>query len=275
MTGQESWLLIRPFVSAELFKLRRSRVGKATLVVTAVASPLITGLVWLIGGEKESTFPRVLELIYLPSWLLAGLIGLLLAVEVMGGEFAQGTVRTVMGRGTPRWLFVGGKAVALLVAVTVNAIVCTLSGGVFATVSHLGQLGTAGLAEGWREFARFCLPALGIIILSALAYVGILLLVVVLVRSSALAMLAGLLIFGGDFIIEALGMEGLDPGAYSIYRSTSVLFSQVVKGMESLGMTVEGLGDPGRAFLTLAFYAVAGVVLAYYVFKRQDLAGKQ
>jgi len=275
MTGQESWLLLRPFVAAELFKLRRSRVGKATLIVTAVASPLITGLVWLVGDEKASTFPRVLELIYLPSWLLAGLIGLLLAVEVMGGEFAQGTVRTVMGRGTPRWLFVDGKAVALLIAVSVNAIVCTLSGGVFATVSHLSQLGTAGLAEGWREFARFCLPAVGIVTLSGLAYVGILLLVVMLVRSPALAMLAGLLFFGSDFIVSAIGVEGFDPGAFSIICSTSVLFSRTIKNVRTFNLPkIEGL-DAGHAFLTLLLYAVAGMVLAYCIFEQQDLAGKR
>jgi len=275
MIGQESWLLLRPFVAAELFKLRRLRVGKATLVVTAVASPLITGLVWLVGDEKASTFPRVLELIYLPSWLLAGLIGLLLAVEVMGGEFAQGTVRTVMGRGTPRWLFVGGKAVALLIAVSVNALVGALCGGIFAAISHLSQIGTTGLAEGLRGFVISWLPAVGIVTLSGLAYVGILLLVVVLVRSPALAMLAGLLIFGSDFIVSAMGIEGLDPETYSIICSASVLFSQTVKTIKAFDLTIiEGL-DPGQAFLTLSLYAVAGMVLAYCIFEQQDLAGKR
>ena len=275
MIGQESWLLLRPFVAAELFKLRRSRVGKATLIVTAVASPLITGLVWLVGDEKASTFPRVLELIYLPSWLLAGLIGLLLAVEVMGGEFAQGTVRTVMGRGTPRWLFVDGKAVALLIAVSVNALVGALCGGIFAAISHLSQIGTTGLAEGLRGFIISWLPAVGIVTLVGSAYVGILLSLVVLMRSSAPAMLGGLVIFGGDFIVSAIGVEGFDPGAFSIICSTSVLFSRIIKKVKTFDlMIVEGL-DAGQAFLTLSLYAVAGMMLAYCIFEQQDLAGKR
>jgi hypothetical protein len=35
-----------------------------------------------------------------------------------------------------------------------------------------------------------------------------------------------------------------------------------------------GPTDPGRAFLTLALYAIAGVTLAGIVFQQQDLAGK-
>lgn len=279
MTTRTSWCLLRSFVAAELFKLRRSRVAKAMVVATAVASPILIGVTWLLlGDEGMTTLPRVLELIYLPLWLLAGLIGLLLAVEAMGSEFDQGTVRTVMGRGTPRWLFVGGKAVALLIAVAVNAVVGTLSGGVLAAVSHLSQVGAMGLAEGLGRLVLSCLPVVGIVALSGLAYAGILLSLVVLVRSSALAMLGGLLIFGGDFTMAStmpLGIKKLDLSGYSIFRSTFVLLSQIVKNMSDLGIVSEGPDDPWRAFLTLALYAVAGVVLACYVFRQQDLAGKR
>jgi ABC-type transport system involved in multi-copper enzyme maturation permease subunit len=278
MTFSESLAFLWFFVMAELFKLRRARVAKATIMTMVLASPLITGLVWLVGDEKVSTFPRVLELIYLPAWLLTGLIGLLLAVEVMGSEFEQGTVRTVMGRGTPRWLFVGGKAVALPIALVVNAVVCVLCGGILAIISHLSQLGTTGLMEGLCEFARSCLPALGVFTLSGLAYVGILFPVVVLLRSSAPAMLVGLLVFGGDFIISEFGIEGIEPEAYSIYANASILFSRAVKvkDMQSLGLlAVKGIDDPGRAFLTLTSCAVVGVMLAGYILKRQDLVGKK
>jgi hypothetical protein len=152
------------------------------------------------------------------------------------------------------------------------------SGGAFAIVSHLSQLGETGLAEGLRKFCQSCLPALGIVTLSGLAYVGILLLVVVLARSSALATLGGLLIFGGDFTITELGMEGIEPGAYSIYANASTLFSRAVRveSLQSSGLfVVEGLDDPGRALLTLLSYAVVGVMLASYVFGHQDLVEKK
>jgi len=272
----DSTLLLRSFVVAELFKLRRLRVAKAMIGAMVVTSPLITGITWLLlGDERTSTFPHVLELIYLPLWLLCGMVGLLLAVETMGSEFEQDTVRTLVGRGTPRWLFVWGKALALFVAVAVNAVVGTLSGGVFAIVSHLIQVGTGGLAEGLYQFVLSWLPAVGIATLSGLSYVGVLSLLVVLIRSSALAMLGGLLLFGGDFLISAMGVEGLETGAYSIYGSTSALFSRVTKGIETLGMAVKGFDDPGQAFLTLALYAIAGLALAHYIFEQQDLAGKK
>lgn len=276
MKARDACAFLRAFVAAELFKLRRSRLAKAMIVAMAVASPLMTGVVWLLlGDERMSTFPGVRELIYLPLVLLAGVIGLLLAVEVGGSEFDQDTVRTVVGRGTPRWLFVGGKAVALLVAVTVYAVVGVFSGGFFATISHLSQLGTSGLVEGLRGFFVTCLPAVGIATLVGSAYVGILLLLVALTRSSAPAMLVGLVIFGGDFVIDAIGIADFDAGAYSIYGNTEVLLSQVIESSLSAATMVQGSTTPGWALLTLALYAVAGVVLACCVFKRQDLGGKK
>lgn len=266
----------RAFVAAELFKLRRSRLAKAMIIAMAVASPLMTGVVWLLlGDERMSTFPGVQELIYLPLVLLAGVIGLLLAVEVEGGEFDHGTARAVVGRGAPRWLFVGGKAAALLVAVSVYAVVGVLSGGFFAAISHVSQLGASGLAEGLRGFFATCLPAVGIAALVGSVYVGILLLLVALMRSSAPAMLVGLVILGGDFVIDATGMAGFDAGAYSIYGNTSVLLAQVIESSLSAATMVRGSTTPGRALLTLAFYAAAGATLAYCVFRRQDLGGKK
>ncbi len=275
---KEAWLLLRSFVVAELFKLQRSRVAKAMAIATAIVSPLIIGVIWLLlGDEGTSTFPRVLELIYLPLWLLPGLIGLMLTVEVLGNEFEQDTVRTVVGRGTPRGLFVGGKVAALLIAMTVNCILCTLPGSVLATISHLSQLGTNGLGEGLGELFISWLPAAGIAILVGSVYVGILSSLIVLTRSSALAMLGGLFIFGSDFIITNLGTEGFDPGAYSILRNTFVLFSKAIQDIEAWVITLKGFDDfgPWRAFFTLALYAVAGVALAYCVFRQQDLTGKK
>jgi ABC-type transport system involved in multi-copper enzyme maturation permease subunit len=274
MRAEDLGLFLRAFVAAELFKLRRSRLAKMTIVATMVISPAITGVVWLLlGDESMSTFPRVLELIYVPLWLLVELSGLLLTVEVMGSEFDGGTVRTIVGRGAPRWLFISGKAIALFIAVAVNASVGAFSGGVFAAISHLSQMGTEGLVNGLGEFLTSFLPAVGIVSLVGLAYIGILLLLVVLARSSAPAMLVGLVILGGDFVIQAIGVEGFDPGAYSINGNTFVLFSRIIES--SLSTAVEGSAGPGRAFFTLALYAGVGVIAAYYVFKQQDLADKR
>ncbi len=274
MTPGESLSLLVPFVGAELFKLRRSRLVKATIVATAVASPMLTGITWLLlSDEKTSTFPLVLELIYLPLWLLAGLSGLLLTVEVLGNEFEFGTARAIMGRGTPRWLFVGGKALALLIAVAFNAMAGACCGGIFAIISHLSQIGTTGLTEALRGFLISFLPATGTVILSGLAYVGILSLLVVLTRSSALAMLGGLVIFGGDFFIETFD-AGFDVGAYSIIYSTYALLTQTIGTGNILGHSDTGPGEPDRAFFILGLYAAAGVLLAYYALKQQDLASK-
>jgi len=71
MTTGASWTLLLSFVEAELFKLRRLRLARAVVIAIGLGSPVSTAFVWLLGDVQMSTFPRVLELIYLPLWLLS------------------------------------------------------------------------------------------------------------------------------------------------------------------------------------------------------------
>jgi ABC-type transport system involved in multi-copper enzyme maturation permease subunit len=273
MTRKRSAELLWVFVKAELFKLWRSRLSRAALVAPALGCPVAIFVLWLLGDDRYSTFPQVTALIYLPSWLLIGLVAVLLVVDAVGREFEQGTARTVVGRGAPRWLFVSGKALALLVAVVIGASAATISGAACAGVSHLLQSGTAGLAAGLGAFLRAWPLGLGAVVLEAMAYVGVMVLGTVLVRSSALSTLAGLLLFGGDFLVSALGLG--EPGlrAWSIMGNAGTLLAASAlansPGLIALPVKVH---HPGEALLALTLYAIAGVGMASHLFRRQDLA---
>ncbi|OQY21792.1 MAG: hypothetical protein B6I34_06830 [Anaerolineaceae bacterium 4572_32.1] len=100
-------------------------------------------------------------------------------------------------------------------------------------------------------------------------------LLIVLTRSSALAMLGGLLIFGGDFIVTALEMGEFGLKAYSILGNTLVLFSKTVGEVKIVNLAAGEFNEPGPAFLILILYAIIGVALAHFIFQKQDLAGKK
>jgi ABC-type transport system involved in multi-copper enzyme maturation permease subunit len=273
MMCKKSVELLGVFVKAELFRLWRSRVSRAALVTPALGCPVAIAVLWLLGDDRYRTFPQVTELIYLPSWLIVGLVAVLLVVDAVGREFEQGTARTVVGRGTPRWLFVSGKALALLVAVAIGASAATICGAACAGLSHLLQAGTAGLADGLGEFLRSWPLGLGVLALEAMAYAGVMVLGTVLVRSSTLSTLAGLLLFGGDFSVSALGLG--EPGlkTWSIMGNAGALLTaSALANSPGLLAPPVGVHHLEEALLALTLYAIAGVGGACYLFRRQDLA---
>jgi ABC-type transport system involved in multi-copper enzyme maturation permease subunit len=273
MIYKRSAELFGVFVKAELFRLWRSRLSRAALVAPALGCPVVIAVLWLLGDDRYCVFPQVTQLIYLPSWLIVGLVAVLLVVDAVGREFEQGTARTVVGRGTPRWLFVSGKVLALLVAVVIGASAATISGAACAGVSHLLQSGTAGLADGLGAFLRSWPLGLGAVVLEAMAYVGIMVLGTVLVRSPTLSTLAGLLLFGGDFLVSALGLG--EPGlrAWSIMGNAGTLLAASALA-NSPGLIAPPVGGHhlGEALLALTLYAIIGMGVACYLFRRQDLA---
>jgi hypothetical protein len=171
---------------------------------------------------------------------------------------------------------VAGKAVVLFVAAGVNALAGWLCGGLMATISHLIQVGTAGLREGLVLLLTSGLLAVGVAVLSAASYVGVVMVFAILTRSSSFAMFGGIGLFMVDFLVgeftpvQALQDRGL--GAFSIMRNTNLLLNGLRFPIGADWSATSGTEvGPGTAILSLAGYAVGGIVLACALFQRQDL----
>ncbi|MCP4421134.1 MAG: hypothetical protein GY805_31365, partial [Chloroflexi bacterium] len=96
--------MIRAFIEAEFFKLRHLRITKIT-ILAMLLTPIVTiGILWRL-ETAYTVFPGAMEL-FGDSLLMVGLISLLLLAAAVGNEYEQGTVRMIISRGTPRWLFV-------------------------------------------------------------------------------------------------------------------------------------------------------------------------
>jgi hypothetical protein len=270
--------LLRAFFAAELFKLRRSWLAKTAFGAMCATPVASIGIVWALGSDA-SYFPNAVPVIGAGFWLLAGLTALLLTAGTVGSEFELGTGYAAVGRGTPRWLFVVGKAIVLLGAAAVNTLAGWLCGGLVATVSHLTQVGTEGLGEGLGIMLTSGLAGVGVAVLSAASYVGLVLIVAIVTRSSAFAMFGGLGLFMADFMMgEFAPVQGLQDrglGALSIMSNTNLLLNRLTFAMGAdWSMTAGTEVRSGTALFALASYAIGGTVLACILFQQQDLRGK-
>jgi ABC-type transport system involved in multi-copper enzyme maturation permease subunit len=262
------------FVVAEAFKMRRSRAAKAALIAMAITPVVTIAIVW--GMETSfKVFPQVIRAVGASLWLLTGLTTMVLTASSLGNEYEQGTLRVALGRGTPRWLFIVGKAVVLLGATLLNALAAWLSGSVAAILSHLSHAGTEGLAEGIHAVLTSGLAAVGMVLLAAGAYTGLVMALAVLFRSVAFATFGALGLFAADFVLgEAAIVPGLaevDIGAFSILSDTNLLLNQLPVAL-GVDWTLSGHRGTqvGSAAFALACYAIGGIVLACLMFRRQD-----
>jgi ABC-type transport system involved in multi-copper enzyme maturation permease subunit len=266
------------YLAAEIFKMRHSNLAKVALG-TMGATPLIAiGIVWSL-GSSASVFPEVMPVIGASFWLLAGLTSLLLTAGSIGDEFELGTVQVVVGRGTPRWLFVLGKASVLLGAAAINVLVGWFCGGLMAVVSHLIQVGMQGLGEGLRILLTSGLAAVGIAVLSAASYIGLTMVVGVLTRTTAFTMFGGMAFFVVDFLLGGFtpipGWKEKGLGAFSVIGNTNLLLNRLSYAMGAdWSATVHPDIGSGTAISVLACYAIGGAILSSVLFRRQDLRGK-
>ena len=273
-----TWMMVRAFLAAEALKLRRSRMAKTALIGMCVTPPSLIGIVW--GMETSfQVFPQVLQAISASLWLLTGLTALLLTADLVANEFERGTARVVLGRGTPRWLFVVGKGVVLLAATAVNALATWFCGGLAAILSHLAHAGTEGLGEGIVALFTSGLPAVGVVVLAGAAYISLTTVIGLLTRSPAFTMLGGLGLFIGDFLLGEFSFvpawQEVELGAFSILSNTNALLNQLPEAQGITWMLQEGPAvSPSTALFVLACYIIGGMVVACALFQRQDVLNK-
>lgn len=272
------WRAARAFLVAETFKLRRSWLA-VTAFLTMCGAPLVAiGIVAALGSQA-AVFPTVAAVIGMLLWLLSGMTSLLLAAGSVGSEYQLGTVNVAVGRGTPRLLFMAGKAAVLLGAAVVNATAVWFVGGIAAVASHLINAGTDGLGDGLRLLLTSGLLAVGIAVLASAAYTGLVMAIGVVVRSSSYAMFGGLGLFMVDLFLGELtpvpDWQDGGWGTFSILGNVNLLLNQLP---DALGAdwtaSADRFSSAWGAVCVLACYAVGGAVAACVLFQRQDLRGK-
>lgn len=263
--------MIRAFIKAEFFKLRRSRMEKISILFALLTPVVFIGSVWWLGPDYTQ-YPGALGLMS-GSLLMTALISALLVATSVGNEYEWGAVRMIISRGVPRWLFVVGKGAALLSISSLNALAFWLAVLIAVSLSHLGH--AAGASEMQRGIAAMFtsgLAAVAIAALAAAAYIGAGLVIGILTRSTSFTTLFGIGLILADFYFSNLQEARAVFANLSIVGNSAVLLAPLHFQMAGDNSGSPGLATaPTTAVLILLAYAVGGVLLAIFLFQRQEL----
>jgi ABC-type transport system involved in multi-copper enzyme maturation permease subunit len=255
---------------------RVARVVLGFMLITPVAAEALLAKLSL----RDAMFPRVSQFIFSPDLMMfLGMIMIVLAVLALGSDFDLGTVRTTLSRGVPRALFITAKVLTVICAALVTATVYVSAGMVAVAIVHLTSGGppffeAAGGDILWRGLASVGMVGVVTFVLS-----GIVMLAVVLGRSSWAGMLAGLGYFFADFIIGGFGLGDFlgiaDPHHYTMTYHALSVYERLFPSDPTVSLPRAWAGEPliaaQHALIILFLYGVGATAAAIAAFKRQDL----
>lgn len=212
-------------VRLELFKMRRRPMPRILLAIQVGLTVGLSALIYAVyrfgGADNASTLDSaggdaVLDRMVFPGVMTGAVefgltfglpLVIILAASTIGGEFAWGTVRLILGRGVGRGTYVLAKVIAIALWWPVALVVSTIGGCALATLLAAvdGQPGPGAVTgdDVWLLLARF-----GAAWLSALAHVGVTALLTVQFRSTSVGIAAGLATFFSEQVVVDLAFGG-------------------------------------------------------------------
>jgi ABC-type transport system involved in multi-copper enzyme maturation permease subunit len=253
-----------------------ARVVLGFMLVTPLAAEAL--LVKL--SIRDAMYPRVSQFIFSPDLMMfLGMIMIVLAVLALGSDFDLGTVRTTLTRGVPRARFITAKVITVIAAALVNAAVYVSAGMAAVAIVHLAKGGPPIFEAGGGDFLWRGLASVGMVGTVTFVLAGIVMLAVVLGRSSWMGMLAGLGYFFADFIVGGFGIGDLlgiaDPHTYTMTYYALNVYERLFPSDPTLSLPRAWAGEPlieaQHALIILLLYGVGATATAIVAFNRQDL----
>jgi ABC-2 type transport system permease protein len=266
----------------EWFKLRRRWLPWILLAILVLISQLgpwggfmayrnlglqMGGPVPLAALRDSFTLPGSIGTALAPVQLISLVLLTVLAASVIGSEYGFGTLRPIVGRGTPRWAALGGKFVMILAAALAALIVVA---GVTALSSILAA-GPAGSATGTASWGDAAL-ALGRTWTSFIPYLALVGAVTVLTRSASAGMAIGLGYYLGEPVLMTLLPLFSDWFRTAAEYMPVHVISAWTGRSSPLPFAQSSLETGGIAAL-LALYTVAFAAFAFWLFQRRDIRG--
>jgi ABC-2 type transport system permease protein len=270
-------------VGAELFKLRKRPMLWMMLAIQTGFCAILPMLFYLVyrtsnsSGDNMSSSMRDLinERLSFPGTLTSSVLSslswglpllIVLTASAFGGEFAWGTLRLLLSRGQGRKEYCLTKATALgfcWLLLLASGIVSSLVVGTAATALAHGAGPSALDTSDILTFGGYIAAG----ILAGAAYIALVGLFAVQVRSTAFAVAAGLGVYFGDRIVGSIA-SGLGYGPIEL----------IVRGGMNYNVSslVGQAGDKPNpaplAILILIIYSTAAVVAAMRLLSRHDVA---
>jgi ABC-type transport system involved in multi-copper enzyme maturation permease subunit len=206
--------------------------------------------------------------------VFAGALALVLGALVVGGEYAAGTVKTLLTQRPSRGAAITGQLVSLVLAVGVGVLVLFMMGGLASTAIALAEGQQVQLPGPVDLLAGY---AVGVLILTMWASVGATL--AVLLRGVALPIGLGVVwVLGVENLVSAMAenvltalrpLRDLLPGVNSGSLADAVM-PQLPRGIEPPPGINTSVAE-GRALVTLLCIVAFCAVLSWWTWRRRDV----
>jgi len=259
-------MILRAFQS-EWIKMRRRRLwfgsyGAITGVVLLSTIVTIAGALHHPDRQGDLTLAQLAHASGLSqgltqSGVLLGAVSFSIAAAQFGGEFAHGTLRNLLVRQPRRWVLMAGKCLAVLTFLVGAAVVAAIFGICAAFVmAHLRGVPTSAWTSGVGMGDLGI--ALGDLAISACGFAIVGMIFGVLLRSSVIAIAAGLALL---LPIETILTDAV-PG------TVRWLPGQLLEAIAQGGST----GAPFEAaVITVSAYLAGAVAITMLIFLRRDV----
>ncbi|MEJ2571600.1 MAG: ABC transporter permease subunit [Anaerolineales bacterium] len=266
----------------EIRKFWRKSTARAVLLFM-FAGPIAGEAILASISIRDATFPQITQFLFSSDMLMMiALMTVVISVLALGDDYELGTVRTVISRGAKRHFYIISKIIATVCAAFINGLVFMLAAFAATLVVHISYSAVPFSEAAGADIVWRLLGATGVIGLVNFVLSGVVMLALVLGRSSWAGMLAGLGYFFGDFIVGGLGSGSLlgvkDAYRYTVaYHAISVneLFFPSDPSVSLPRAWIEtGLADPTSAIIVLLLFGAVLAGIAMFIFQRQDLMAK-
>jgi ABC-type transport system involved in multi-copper enzyme maturation permease subunit len=227
--------------------------------------PIIGEAILASFSIRDAIFPQITQFLFSSDMLMMiALMTVVVSVMALGNDYDLGTVSAILNRGVDRYQFILAKILATVGAAFVYGL----------AYSDVPFFEAAGKDILWRLMGATGVIGLGNFVLS-----GIVMLALVLSRSSWVGMLAGLGYFFGDFIVGGIG-SGSVLGVDNAYRYTIAyhaisITERIFPSNPSISLprawAENGFASPTSAMIVLLLYGAALTAISVLLFRRQDL----
>jgi ABC-type transport system involved in multi-copper enzyme maturation permease subunit len=266
----------------EILKFWRRPIAWVVLILMLVG-PILGEILLAQLSPRDAIYPRVSTFWFSADMLMfIALATVVLSIMSLGNDFDLGTIRVILSRGVERSKFILSKIVATFVAALVFGLTFIGFAVVSSIIAHTRISDVPLLEAAGGDFLWRALGAGGVISLVNFVLSGIVMLALVLGRSSWVGMLGGIGSFFLDFSIGGIGSGNVlgikDAFRYTITYQAISIMEKLFPSDPSLSLprawANQGFATPSQAVTVLFLYGVGVTMLAIFLFQRQDLMAK-
>jgi len=283
-------------IGTELFKLRKRTMTKVLLFILVGVIALINFLLLAIskvnlpGGQGPNAgdlqqLPGLPAAIPFALSLIASfgaVLAIILTASSMGNEYNWKTIRTTLISSESRFKFLAAKLVSLSILILIGMLIGVVAGFLtgLITTGIGGYAYNFSFATGsyfWEQFLQFWRTFFVIIPFALLGF-----LMAIVGRSAMPGIATGI----GVLFLESIITTFMRLAGGWIAKVPDYLLTANVNAITALnnlpqgfrtgnggGTALEAMPSVPHAFITLSIYALAFLVLGYYLFKKRDVTG--